>query len=81
MPLSAADRSRNARNAALKRSASEDTRAMTRAARQAFDDSFLPGGKRGGPAEPGLTEAERQRRADAARRLYFIGLRARQLGQ
>lgn len=79
MSLSASERSRNARNAALQRSASEDTRKMTRAAREAFADSFRPGGSRGGPDIPGLSEAERERRADAARRLYYGQMRAAQL--
>ena len=79
MPLTPAERSRNARNAALHRSASEDTRRMTQAARQAFRDSFRPGGKRGGPDDPALSEAERERRAEAARRLWYVKLRARQL--
>lgn len=79
MPLSAADRSRNARNAALQRSATEDTRKMTRAAREAFADSFLPGGSRGGPDVPGLTEDERERRGVAAKRLYYSRMRQAQL--
>jgi hypothetical protein len=79
MPLTAAARTRNARRAALQRSATEDTTAMTASAREAFTDSFLPGGSRGGPDIPGLPESERQRRAKAARSLYFSRLRERQL--
>lgn len=81
MALTASERTRNARRAALQRSATEDTQAMTARARQAFDDSFLPGGKRGGPAIPGMPELERQRRAKAARSLYFSRLREAQLAR
>lgn len=74
MPLSAAERSQNARRAALKRSATSDPAAMTEPKRRAFWDSFRPGGSRGGPDDPGLSEAERERRAEAARKEYMIGL-------
>lgn len=47
---------------------------MTEPKRQAFLDSFLPGGSRGGPDDASLTEKERQRRAEAARREYMISL-------
>src|ERR1700733_2096049 len=74
MPLTAAERSQNARRAALARSASNDGTAMTEPKRRAFEDSFLPGGSRGG-ADPGnLSEAERQRRGRAAYRAYMLGL-------
>lgn len=74
MPPSAAERSQNARRAALHRSARTDPVAMTDAKRQSFMDSFRPGGSRGGPDDPNLTEPERARRADAARREYMIAL-------
>jgi hypothetical protein len=47
---------------------------MTEPKRRAFEDSFLPGGRRGGPAVEGLAEAERQRRGRAAYRAYMLGL-------
>jgi hypothetical protein len=74
MPLSAAERRANARRAAYLRSATSDPANMTEAKRQSFMDSFLPGGSRGGPDVPGLSEQERQRRGDAARRAYMIAL-------
>jgi hypothetical protein len=74
MPLTAAQRRANARRAAYRRSATSDPVAMTEAKRQSFMDSFLPGGSGGGPDVPGLSEQERQRRADAARRAYMIAL-------
>jgi hypothetical protein len=77
MPLSAAQRSRNARRAALLRSASADGAAMTATARSAFQDSFLPGGSRGGPDPGNLSEAERRRRGRAAYRAYMLGLSAK----
>jgi hypothetical protein len=47
---------------------------MTAPLRQSFEDSFLPGGSRGGPDPGNLTEAERERRGQAARRAYMLGL-------
>jgi len=74
MPLTAAERSQNATRAALARSAQSDPVAMTEPKRRAFEDSFLPGGSRGG-ADPGdLSEDERQRRGRAAFRAYMLGL-------
>ena len=74
MPLTAAERSQNARRAALTRSASSDPAAMTEPKRLAFEASFLPGGSRGGPDPGNLTEEERQRRGRAAYRAYMVGL-------
>jgi hypothetical protein len=74
MPLTSAERSQNARRAALTRSATTDSTAMTEPKRRAFEDSFLPGGSRGGPDPGNLTEAERQRRGRAAYRAYMMGL-------
>lgn len=74
MPLTAAERSQNARRAALARSANSDPVAMTEPKRQSFENSFLPGGSRGGPDPGDLPEAERQRRGQAARRAYMLGL-------
>lgn len=67
MPLTPAERSANARRAALQRSATEDTRAMNDAARRVFRESFIP-------TDPGLSEAERQRRGYAAYRAYMQDL-------
>jgi hypothetical protein len=67
MTLTAAQRSARARKAALTRSATEDTHAMNAKARETFLDSFAPD-------DPGLSDAERERRAVAARRAYFQGL-------
>lgn len=74
MPLTAAERSQNATRAALARSAKSDPAAMTAPKRQAFEDSFLPGGRRGGPDPGNLNEDERQRRGKAAYRAYMLGL-------
>jgi len=67
MPRSPEDRRRIARTAALHRSATEDTEAMTRPARTAFLDRFTPD-------DPELSPAERDRRARAALRLHMSEL-------
>jgi hypothetical protein len=54
----------------LRRSAKHDSREMTAKAREAFHDKFLA------EVDPQgvLPEAERLRRADAARKAYYAGL-------
>lgn len=62
-------RKRIARMGGLARSASApSSSAMTEAARSAFRDSFYD------KTDPGLPEEERQRQADAARRLHMTRL-------
>lgn len=71
MPLTPAERSANARKAALQRSATEDTRAMNDAARRVFRQSFEPSEPAGDSPE---AVAERQRRGYAAYRVYMQDL-------
>jgi hypothetical protein len=60
--------------AALTRSATEDTVAMTEPARSAFRQSFVNTARAGAP--PGTPEAEVLRRAAALRKLYYKRLSA-----
>jgi hypothetical protein len=71
MPSTSAERSRNARRAALHRSANSDPAEMTAPMRGAFLARFMP------PEELGLEPAERERRAAAGLREYMTGLSAK----
>ncbi len=66
--LSAAQRSMRARMGGLATSARHDTKKLTEPARAAFDARFYEG------IDPDLPEAERDRRATAARKAYFTKL-------
>jgi hypothetical protein len=69
MPSEDSERSQRARIAALTRVSREPSgTAMTARARSAFWQSFYDA------TDPGLPEAERQRQADAARRLHMTRL-------
>lgn len=69
MASDAADRSRRARIGGLARSAqAESGTAMTQPARDAFLNGFYE------RTDPALPEQERQRQAEAARRLHFTRL-------
>jgi hypothetical protein len=69
MPSEESERSQRARIAALTRVAAEPSgTAMTEKARSAFWQKFYDA------TDPGLPEAERQRQADAARRLHMTRL-------
>jgi hypothetical protein len=77
MPLSEAERTKNARRAQLLRSAKHDGRVVTENARSTFRASFDP------PAMPGETAADKRARlarGDAAYRAYMsrLGERGRQ---
>lgn len=67
MPSTPAERSTNARRAALHRSATTDGSAISQPARDAWLASFAP-------SDPELTEAERARRAKAALRARMTEL-------
>ena len=69
-PLSPAQRSQRARVAALVRWSGEDPAAHAKHMRECFDQRF----HRQVDPDGVLPEAERQRRAIAARRAYFAGL-------
>jgi hypothetical protein len=76
MPISAAERSENARIAALTRSAQEPSgTAMTAKARQSFWDSFETGHECAVCApvviDQSIPKTERQRQAAAARSAHF----------
>jgi hypothetical protein len=69
MPAPNSERSQRARIAALTRSAQEPSgTAMTEKARSTFWQRFYD------QTDPGLPEAERERQADAARRLHMTRL-------
>lgn len=72
MPETPAERSAHARRAALARSAREPSgAAMLEKARETFRRSFYDA------TDPALPEAERQRQAEAGRRLYYSKLAQR----
>jgi len=73
MPLTPEQRRQRARLGAYSQQAAYDTRETTRAARAAFNQRFL---KQVDP-DGVLPEAERARRAEAARRAYFAALALR----
>lgn len=70
MPVTAEERSRNARRAALVRSSQYDGRTVTAAARQTWLASFAPD-------DPELDADERERRGRAALRARMIELSQR----
>ena len=69
-PLTPAERSLRARLGAFSQHAQHDTRETTKAGREAFLSRF----EREVDPEHELSEAERQRRAAAARKADFVGL-------
>lgn len=70
MPMSAKERQLRARQAAHKLHATRDSRELTQPAR----DSFLAKFERQVDPDGELSEAERQRRAEQARKAYFADL-------
>lgn len=71
--MSPAERSLRARMAAYKLHSRHDSRQLTANARAAFNDRFV----REVDPDGILPEAERQRRAECARKAYFAGLAAK----
>jgi hypothetical protein len=71
--LSPAERSLYARAAAYRLHSQYDSRELTAKARQAFRDRF----QREVDPEGLLPEAERIRRAESARKAYYVGLAAK----